>query len=145
MKRDVKKTNPVQKPEAAMTVADAVRKLRQSFGESQQAFAYRMQTAVRTIARWEAGKSLSLNALAMLTGLAQGKGDIELTRVFAKAFERGLGGDVPREVEDISADVEALHLMYNHPELADELAKWKRIRDRVLGRSGIPVPERNSK
>ena len=38
---------------SSLTVSKAVRELRQTLHESQQAFAYRMQTAVRTIARYE--------------------------------------------------------------------------------------------
>jgi DNA-binding transcriptional regulator YiaG len=38
---------------SSLTVTKAVRELRQTLHESQQSFAYRMQTAVRTIARYE--------------------------------------------------------------------------------------------
>ena len=44
MKRTEKTKNPL---------CDAVRKLRTALGESQQAFAYRMKTAIRTVARYE--------------------------------------------------------------------------------------------
>lgn len=51
-------------------VAKAVRELRQVLGETQQDFAYRMNTAIRTIARWETIRppkaADTLNALADL-------------------------------------------------------------------------------
>jgi len=49
-------------------VAKAVRELRQALGESQQAFAYRMDAAVRTIARWETVRPPK--AVATLSALA---------------------------------------------------------------------------
>src|ERR1035437_1530289 len=61
--------------EQKSSVSQAVRSLRVSLGESQQAFAYRMKTAVRTIARWETvrppqGKFLAgLSLIAMTNGL----------------------------------------------------------------------------
>src|ERR1051326_1775861 len=39
--------------ETAKSITEAVRKLRKAIGESQQEFAYRMKTAIRTIARYE--------------------------------------------------------------------------------------------
>ena len=55
MKKTKQQTSPV---------SEAVRNLRLALGESQQAFAYRMKTAIRTIARYETirppkGKALS--------------------------------------------------------------------------------------
>ena len=43
----------VSEDELAKSVSDAVRKLRKELGESQQQFAYRMKTAIRTVARYE--------------------------------------------------------------------------------------------
>jgi len=44
MKRTKKTKDPL---------CETVRKLRTALGESQQAFAYRMKTAIRTVARYE--------------------------------------------------------------------------------------------
>jgi DNA-binding transcriptional regulator YiaG len=40
-------------PLAVSDLCVAVRELRRVLGESQQAFAYRVKTAIRTIERWE--------------------------------------------------------------------------------------------
>lgn len=76
----------------------AVRELRQALGESQQAFAYRMKTAVRTIARWETVQRPSLVALGQLIQVAQGSGRKDLAQVFLQAVFR----EIPPPVNSIS-------------------------------------------
>ena len=69
-------------------LCDAVRKLRTALGESQQAFAYRMKTAIRTIARYEASTPPKGKALAELFWVAADTGNAELANVFRGALRR---------------------------------------------------------
>ena len=75
---------------SSLTVSKAVRELRQTLHESQQAFAYRMQTAVRTIARYETVRPRG-SVLAQLEGIALETGRADLAVVFRQALTQELG------------------------------------------------------
>lgn len=123
----------------------AVRDLRKALGESQQAFAYRMKTAVRTIARWETVQSPPVLALGQLVTIAKEAGQKEIAQVFAEALARELGYDSPGTVVKISdlhisvtikaeekPHFEALLLMLRNPDqCSQELAQWEKIRNRI--------------
>ena|ERR1017187_6798246 len=72
-------------------VSQAVRKLRLALGESQQAFAYRMKAAVRTIARWETTRPPKGKALADLNRLALENCQWELGEFLSDALKKELG------------------------------------------------------
>ena len=72
-------------------LCDAVRKLRTALGESQQAFAYRMKTAIRTIARYEASTPPKGKALAELFWVAADTRNAELANVFRGALVGEIG------------------------------------------------------
>jgi transcriptional regulator with XRE-family HTH domain len=76
---------------SSLTVSKAVRELRQTLHESQQAFAYRMQTAVRTIARYETVRPPRGSVLAQLEGIALETGRADLAVVFRQALTQELG------------------------------------------------------
>jgi transcriptional regulator with XRE-family HTH domain len=72
-------------------VSEAVRDLRTGLGESQQAFAYRMKTAIRTIARYETVRPPKGKALAEFQKLAAETGNQKLANVFGDALRAELG------------------------------------------------------
>src|SRR4051794_1582701 len=72
-------------------VSQAVRDLRVALGESQQAFAYRMKTAIRTIARYETVRAPKGKALAEFQKLANETGHPKIASVFAEAYMAELG------------------------------------------------------
>jgi transcriptional regulator with XRE-family HTH domain len=72
-------------------VADAVRQLRTALGESQQAFAYRMKTAIRTIARYETVRPPKGKALADFFRVASETGNEELAILFRNALTAEIG------------------------------------------------------
>ncbi len=74
-----------------MNVAESVRELRNALGESQQAFACRMRTAIRTIARYETARPPKGKALADLFRIAANNGNPELANVFREALAREIG------------------------------------------------------
>ena len=82
MKRTKKTKDPL---------CDAVRNLRTALGESQQAFAYRMKTAIRTIARYETSTAPKGKALAELFWVAADTGNAELANVFRGALVGEIG------------------------------------------------------
>jgi transcriptional regulator with XRE-family HTH domain len=59
-------------------VSQAVRDLRTALGESQQAFAYRMKTAIRTVARYETVRPPKGKWLAEFYGMAAETGNQKL-------------------------------------------------------------------
>jgi transcriptional regulator with XRE-family HTH domain len=69
----------------------AVRELRTALGESQQAFAYRMKTAIRTIARYETVRPPKGRALAELQQVATDTGHQKLANIFKDALIAELG------------------------------------------------------
>jgi len=72
-------------------LSEAVRKLRLALGESQQAFAYRMKTAIRTIARYETTTPPKGKALAELFWVATDTGNTELANVFRSSLVGEIG------------------------------------------------------
>lgn len=82
MKRTKKTKDPL---------CETVRKLRTALGESQQAFAYRMKTAIRTVARYETSTRPKGKALAELFWVAADTGNAELANVFRGALVGEIG------------------------------------------------------
>jgi hypothetical protein len=72
-------------------VSQAVRDLRTALGESQQAFAYRTKTAIRTIARYETVRPPKGKALAEFQKLAAETGHQKLATVFSEAYMEEMG------------------------------------------------------
>ena len=75
-------------------VSEAVRNLRLALGESQQAFAYRMKTAIRTIARYETTRPPKGKALSEFYRVAAEIGNQDLATLFRDALsaETGVAG-----------------------------------------------------
>lgn len=82
----MKKTKKQKDP-----VSEAVRELRVALGESQQTFAYRMKTAIRTIARYETIRPPKGKALSEFFRLATETGNQELATVFSDALTADIG------------------------------------------------------
>jgi transcriptional regulator with XRE-family HTH domain len=85
----MKKTKKTSKPKSS--VSDAVRALRAALDESQQSFAYRMKTAIRTIARYETVRPPKGKALAELYRVAEETGNAELADIFRDALTAEIG------------------------------------------------------
>jgi transcriptional regulator with XRE-family HTH domain len=79
-------------PSAKSEISAAVRALLTALGESQQAYAYRMKTAIRTIARYEANKPPKGLMLAAFLHLAVAAGQPDLGEVFRKALYEQIQG-----------------------------------------------------
>ena len=72
-------------------ISEAVRSLRVELGESQQAFAYRMKTAIRTIARYETTRPPKGKALSEFYRVANEIGNQDLATVFRNALTAEMG------------------------------------------------------
>src|SRR5579862_6490548 len=81
----------VLEDDLAKSVSDAVRKLRKELGESQQQFAYRMKTAIRTVARYETVRPPRGRVLRQLEVIAMENNLVHLARVFRGALSQELG------------------------------------------------------
>jgi transcriptional regulator with XRE-family HTH domain len=73
-----------------VTVATAVKELREHFGDSQQAFATRMKLSIRAIANYEATRVPTASVLALFGVTAAKAGRRDLIEVFATALIVGL-------------------------------------------------------
>lgn len=80
-----------EKKQQISPVSEAVRSLRVALGESQQAFAYRMKTAIRTIARYETTRPPKGKALSEFYGVANENGNQDLAAVFRNALTAEMG------------------------------------------------------
>lgn len=72
-------------------VCRAVRELRIAYGESQQAFAYRMRAAIRSIARYETTRPPRGAELGKFLQMAIDRGRNDLAAIFAEAIAEELG------------------------------------------------------
>jgi transcriptional regulator with XRE-family HTH domain len=73
------------------SVTEAVRKLRKALGETQQQFAYRMNTAVRTIARYETVRPPQGRVLRQLEEIAMEHDLGHIAEVFHGVLEQEFG------------------------------------------------------
>ena len=103
-------------------IQNAVRRLRKALGETQEQFAHRLKTAVRTIARYEGERPPTGLVLAQLKQLADANDLQDVANVFHDAILRELGQDhiqnlgefysmtltKPEEIRPVRALVEAL-------------------------------------
>lgn len=122
MKKTKQQTSPV---------SEAVRNLRLAHGESQQAFAYRMKTAIRTIARYETNRPPKGKALSEFFRVAVEIGNQDLATVFRDALtaEMGVAGKFTQlgalasyTIPSIQKD---LHLLAHNLEYESGTAKAK--------------------
>ena len=108
--------------EGPKAIQSAVRQLRKALGETQEQFAHRLRTAVRTIARYEGDRPPTGLVLEQLKQLADAYNLPEVASVFQQAIVRELGQDhiqsvgefysislrKPEEIRPVRALVEAL-------------------------------------
>lgn len=74
-------------PRQLHEISQAIRCLRKALGLTQQEFAYRIPTAVRTIARWENNYPPHGQSLVRLAQLATAQGLEELAATFVRALQ----------------------------------------------------------
>jgi transcriptional regulator with XRE-family HTH domain len=145
-------------------ISIAVRKLRQALGETQQQFAFRTQTAIRTIARYETTRPPKGKALVQFLELAKANGLREELELFHRALHEEMLSIMfpenfvgPRlisarptmpELHGPTTDKDLLLWMQRKPdEFVEELRLWKEIsskaRDEVEAwkRETFKIPE----
>ncbi len=115
-------------------VSRAVRELRQAYGESQQAFAYRTKTAIRTIARYETVRPPRGAELHQFLELAIAKQRHDLAEIFAKALGDELkmkAERIPRTIEEgLLADL--LFLSARNRQIPEIAKRFKRVRGLLI-------------
>ena len=82
------------------SLAQAVRQLRLALGETQEAFARRLQTTVRTVARYESTAPRSGLVLTRLAQIAASNRQPELAQVFQDALVAEVGEEYVRSTVD---------------------------------------------
>jgi transcriptional regulator with XRE-family HTH domain len=105
--------------EMAKSVSEAVRKLRKELGESQQQFAYRMKTAIRTVARYETVRPPKGKVLRQLEVMATENNLGYLAEVFRGALNQELG---VRNAEKIR--IQALANLYGRDQITAAFDKY---------------------
>lgn len=120
-------------------LSQAVRKLREALGQTQQQFAHTLGTAITSIARYETGREPHGRPLARMAQVAADQGLEDLALTFRRALTRELGTwdstgftIVGLEPKD---DAERLYLssvlaVLRNPQYADLLPKLNRILQR---------------
>jgi|GEM_PF-3633359 len=115
-------------------VCRAVRELRQAYGESQQAFAYRTKTAIRTIARYETVRPPRGAELNQFLELAIAKQRHDLAEIFARAMADELemkAERIPRTIEEgLLADL--LFLSARNRQIPEIAQRFKRARGLLI-------------
>src|SRR5690242_16724875 len=100
VKQDSRKRGYVDKKK----LSDAVKALRSALGDTQHAFANRMNTAIRTVARWETTRAPSGGSLAQLEHLAAKQGFEDLAGIFRAAIAAELGSWDTSEFKSIGIE-----------------------------------------
>lgn len=118
------------------TVSAAVRQLREELGETQQQFALRMQTAIRTIARYETTRPPKGKVLRQLEVLALEARQLELAGIFRMALAEEIGGVPPFDTSShgwegmppLDSEATTFWWMRQNPKkYAEELLLWEQI------------------
>jgi len=130
-------------------VSDAVRKLRECLGQTQQEFAHSLGVAITTVARWETTRPPKGKILAELERLATENHQSELVHVFDDALMADLGvfahkirrGVVHAEtlvINDLLEQVELLH-KHDRPKAKLILAYVSRDLGRLIKRVRLDI------
>jgi len=82
---------PRTKQKPVGELSQAVKKLREALGQTQQQFAQTLNTAITTIARYETGRTPKGQFLSRLEAVATQNNQIELAKVFRDGLLRQLG------------------------------------------------------
>jgi transcriptional regulator with XRE-family HTH domain len=138
--------------------SEAVRELRISLGESQQAFAYRMKTAIRTIARYETVRPPKGTALADLYRVATETGHPKLANVFANALQAELGpikmltalgaaaySYLPPHCEELREAARILRSAPRSPEVDAAITKLDTAIERTVKKFKVYLPQEATK
>ncbi len=131
------------KADSKNPLGSAIKALREALGESQQDFAYRMKTAIRTIARYEGERPPKGKVLAQLEQIARENGQQEIARKFRDALAAELG---TLEIEGVQLDlsprtpteklwVSAVLAMLRNPEYAGEIPAAARVLRKAAAKS----------
>jgi transcriptional regulator with XRE-family HTH domain len=121
-------------------ITDAVRKLRQALGETQEVFAERLGTAKSSLVRYESTRSPHGTILARLAAIAEEHGQHECVRIFRRALADEVGNQVQPKI-DFCNDEERdyvlalLATLRNPEEHQKELRDVKRILDKPRRRN----------
>ena len=98
-------------------LAEAIRRLRESLGESQMAFATRMGWHLVTLARYETNYQPNDRALAQLFRLALERDEQYLVRVFLGAVRAEIGETAFVAPKGFESAVDAFILVLGNPKL----------------------------
>ena len=108
-------------------LSEAVRQLRQVVGESQMAFAKRMDWHIVTLARYETNRPPKGRALAQLWQLAYDQGKQDLARVFLGGFQTEIGKMVFAAPKGFEAAVDGFIYVLGNPKLQKKQQKLLKL------------------
>ena len=112
-----------------LAVASAIKKLRSSLGDSQQAFATRLGLSVRAIANYEGGRQPGGEILLDLHRLAVASHLNDVQRVFAAAFRNTTSGRIePMNDEERALVRMVVYLLRNR----EFVPKWPRLAQELV-------------
>ena len=83
-----------------MNVSLAVRELRTALGQTQQAFANTLETAITTVARYETGRTPRGSILLRLVQIAKDNGRTDLAIIFRRELMSQIGLALGRQFRD---------------------------------------------
>jgi transcriptional regulator with XRE-family HTH domain len=114
------------------SVTAAVRKLRVALGETQQQFAVRFDTAIRTIARYETVRPPRGRMLVEFHKLAISHGLRDVAGIFQHALSQEVGGSSQPLGHEETAWVSALLNIYRSRYVLQNQSVWFELADQIL-------------
>ena len=118
------------KREAHSEISLAIRELRSSLQMTQQDFAYKFPTAIRTIARWENDQPPRGDALVRLAQMAEAQGLPNLASKFVRALQLQMAHQNVGDQPELKGWLDGLQVAFRY---RDRLAeRWTKLAQQII-------------
>jgi transcriptional regulator with XRE-family HTH domain len=111
-------------------LSQAVRDLRKALGATQQEFALRVPTAVRTIARWENGHPPHGKALVRLAQLAEAQGIEEIAGMFVRTLQLEMTNHDVTAQPELKGWLDGVEVAFRHRYRLGE--RWTTLGEKII-------------
>jgi transcriptional regulator with XRE-family HTH domain len=117
-------------PQQLTEISQAIRELRQSLGLTQQEFAYRVPTAIRTVARWENNQPPHGKALVRLAQLAESQDLREIAAKLVSALQLEMASHDATDEPELKGWLDGLQVAFRYRHRRPD--KWAALAQEII-------------
>jgi DNA-binding transcriptional regulator YiaG len=125
MAYDIKQTAAIR-----AELSQAVRDLRKALGATQQGFALRVPTAIRTVARWENGQPPHGKALVRLAQMAEAQSLEDIAGMFVRALQLEMTSHDATAQPELKGWLDGVEVAFRHRYRLRE--RWTSLAEKII-------------